>query len=416
MSIHRKERYLGVLKDLQFSFILKFAAILLSFLLSIALARSMDLSSFGQLNVILSWSALLSLVTSFGTDTWIIKNISSQPDHSPKYLVVSTSLKLLGFLILAVLVAAIYALDFISGLQAISLISLVFILNQINTLSSLIKGHSYISWNYFLFDIVKFGTNLLLLLSVLSLAFEVYLETAVLLHVMALVSVLLAFTIFVEIKGILPIYEILKNIQFKNLMATARHTCPFLISGSLTFINTNVDLILVALLSSNIEAAGYAVCSRAAILIGTFRMIVCNIYAPKFSKLYYQKRNQELKSLYARVAGFMFAIAVLGLFMTYPVSFLLVIWGESYLEFKWCFALLSIGYLSMFAIGPLDYMLNMTGREKVEQWIVIGQLILNVLLNIVLIQRFGALGAGIATSISLVMSSIVRVSYYKQFL
>jgi len=54
-------------------------------------------------------------------------------------------------------------------------------------------------------------------------------------------------------------------------------------------------------------------------------------------------------------------------------------------------------------------MLTMTGREKLEFLNDVGILILNILLNLILIPKFGILGAAIATAVSLILLNIIRV-------
>jgi len=57
--------------------------------------------------------------------------------------------------------------------------------------------------------------------------------------------------------------------------------------------------------------------------------------------------------------------------------------------------------------GPSALYLNMTGRQKLLNLILLGSLINNVVLNLLLIPEFGMVGAALATAISFVVSKLI---------
>ena len=58
-------------------------------------------------------------------------------------------------------------------------------------------------------------------------------------------------------------------------------------------------------------------------------------------------------------------------------------------------------------------LLIMCGHEKIHGWISLGFVILNLTLNYFLITHLGALGAAIATAITVAGENIVKVIYAK---
>jgi O-antigen/teichoic acid export membrane protein len=58
----------------------------------------------------------------------------------------------------------------------------------------------------------------------------------------------------------------------------------------------------------------------------------------------------------------------------------------------------------------------MTGKEKLSQRIMIWMTGLNIILNVVLIPRYGIVGAAIATTISMVTWNVIAAFYvYKYY-
>ena len=55
----------------------------------------------------------------------------------------------------------------------------------------------------------------------------------------------------------------------------------------------------------------------------------------------------------------------------------------------------------------------MTGMEKFVRNEVIFSLALNILLNFLMIKSYGIIGAAIATSISIITSIIIKMTYFK---
>ena len=65
--------------------------------------------------------------------------------------------------------------------------------------------------------------------------------------------------------------------------------------------------------------------------------------------------------------------------------------------------------------GSVAIILNMTGKEKVFRNIIFVALVINILLNLLLIPKFGIEGAAIASASSLIFWNLYSVYYvYKE--
>jgi O-antigen/teichoic acid export membrane protein len=70
---------------------------------------------------------------------------------------------------------------------------------------------------------------------------------------------------------------------------------------------------------------------------------------------------------------------------------------------------MTVAWLLNAASGPCGYVLTMSGRPAVQMVNYIAALILNVVLNVVLIQRFGMTGAAMAWATTILVLTVARV-------
>lgn len=75
----------------------------------------------------------------------------------------------------------------------------------------------------------------------------------------------------------------------------------------------------------------------------------------------------------------------------YPVMFILV-----------------VGYLFRSAMGPVEFLLNMLGEQKMCALVLGSTAVLNVVLNLALVPAFGLIGAATATATSLVVGALMN--------
>ena len=92
---------------------------------------------------------------------------------------------------------------------------------------------------------------------------------------------------------------------------------------------------------------------------------------------------------------------------------ILVIWGEEFIQGYSILVILAIGQFFNIASGPVGNLLAMANQEIVLKNITIITLLVNVLMNYLLINYYGALGAAIATSGTIIINMILCSLYVK---
>lgn len=225
--------------------------------------------------------------------------------------------------------------------------------------------------------------------------------------------------------GILTtIYVYFKFIKSKRLISSKEFNTknivlasyPMALSTMTFFLLQNTDVILLSKYVSYSEVAYYSVAVKVAMLASVVMMAISTVIAPKVSEMYALKKVDELKSMMRKSALFIFGISVpIFILLLVGGSFILKIFGEEYTLALNSLYILVIGQLANAFSGPTGTYLNMTGRQKVLQFILIGAFVLNIALNLILIPLHGIEGAAIATaSTTIIWNGIAVIYVYKQ--
>lgn len=154
----------------------------------------------------------------------------------------------------------------------------------------------------------------------------------------------------------------------------------------------------------------YGVAKRTAALTGFILVAVNSIVAPKFAALYAQGDHHALDALARHSARLMTVLAVLLLapLIVFPNA-VLEIFGRDFAGGATVLRILALGQFANVAAGSVGYLLLMSGHEKVQRNNVIFVTGLNALLNVILIPKYGMVGAAVATSTSLALKNLIAV-------
>jgi O-antigen/teichoic acid export membrane protein len=187
-----------------------------------------------------------------------------------------------------------------------------------------------------------------------------------------------------------------------------RYTAPRAIGTASQVALKRSDIILVAALRSPRDAALYAAATRFVVLGQLGVQALQQALSPQLSALFAQDDNSAVREVYRATTAWAMLLA-------WPVYLscavlapdLLKIFGHGYSEVAPIVVLLSIAMLAATACGAVDTVLLMSGHT----WLSLGNnlcaLGLNVGLNLVLIPAYGALGAGISWTVSIIVRNLL---------
>ncbi len=195
--------------------------------------------------------------------------------------------------------------------------------------------------------------------------------------------------------------EIKPHFSVRELL---KFSLPLVMINILSMVLMWTDTVMVGYFRSAEEVGVYSAAARTAFFINFVLMAFTSIFAPRISDLYHQGKFDELERMFKTVTRWIFSLSL-------PVFLLMILLGRDVLalfgtEFRSGFlalTLLSVGYLINASVGSVRYMLTMAEKEKVALWDTIALSGMNVVLNIVLIPKFGINGAAAATAISVTL-------------
>lgn len=187
---------------------------------------------------------------------------------------------------------------------------------------------------------------------------------------------------------------------------------PMLIYVNVQIMLGQTDIVMLGALRGAQDVGIYAAATRLAYLLMYATVAAEVILAPVMARLYANGSNERLQRILKRVVRSVFFIMLpLGLALVFMGPWFLAIFGPGFVLAKHALAILAIGRLVDVAAGSGALLLAMTGHERTVAAVFLGAALANVVLNALMIPRFGIEGAAIASVISLVAAKFALSAY-----
>ncbi|PWI29834.1 flippase [Flavobacteriaceae bacterium LYZ1037] len=223
--------------------------------------------------------------------------------------------------------------------------------------------------------------------------------------VLAILSVCFAFIQF----------ETIKVFSESNSWSFLREAFPMMLSGVVIVFLGWTDTFVLGIYETDDTIGIYNVALKIATLTSFSLQAINSILAPKVAKYYKESNNSELKKIvrFATKINFIITLIVVLLIFLFH-EFLLGLFGLEFLAGGTVLLILCVGQLVNSLSGSVGLILQMTGHQKIHQNIVLVALGINIILNFILTPRYGAVGAAIATLISMAFWNIYGAIYLKR--
>lgn len=192
---------------------------------------------------------------------------------------------------------------------------------------------------------------------------------------------------------------------------------PMFLSASMIVLLGWSDTIILGIYEDSSVVGRYSVALKIAVVVSFSLQAVDSILAPKLSHAFHEKNYKLFKQLikFSTLVNSLFSIvAILGII--FFRDFILMFFGEDFLQVTTALIFLSIGQFFNSVIGPVGSIFQMTGHQKVFQNILIFSFIINLILNLVLVQPFGVNGVAFSTAFSLIFSKVTSAYYVRKLI
>lgn len=220
------------------------------------------------------------------------------------------------------------------------------------------------------------------------------------------------------ILGVIVVYRNFNRITINtptNSWKFMGEAFPMLISTTITVFLGWIDSFVLGIYVSDSEIGVYNVAIKIA-LGASFAMEAINSgLAPKVARLYFEKKEVELKKLirFSTMLNLCITVSIITILIVFN-QFLLGLFGEEFKSGYMVLLILSLVHLMNSFMGSGAIIMQMIGYQKQYQNIAVIALVINLGLNFILVPKYGNTGAAIATAISLTIWYIANAVFLKR--
>ncbi len=186
---------------------------------------------------------------------------------------------------------------------------------------------------------------------------------------------------------------------------------PLLAISGCEILLQNTDVLVLSKLTTPTDVAIYFAAGKTMSLIMFVHYAVGSAMASKFASFKARGDETGLRDCVRDAVNWTFwpslAAAVAILALGRP---LLSLFGPQFVTGYPVMAILVVGFLTRSAMGPAEFLLNMLGEQKLCALVMITAAIVNIVLNVTLVPRYGIEGAATATAIALMTAAILNAA------
>ena len=189
--------------------------------------------------------------------------------------------------------------------------------------------------------------------------------------------------------------------SYENLL---KISIPLMFAQSVQFIIAWTDKLMLGSMSTSEEVGIYHTAFKLSMFAAVALMSINSIASPKFAEMYAKNDMKGLRKIVRQSTKMIFwtSVPLVIIFFMFP-EFLLGLFGEEFKVGVNAFILLSCGKLFSSFSGSVGNILQMTGNQNILAKILLFAAILNIVLNLYLIPKYGIDGAALASVISIVV-------------
>lgn len=375
-------------------------------ILIIVIANSIGAEAFGIYSLILSIFGVVLVISSLGLNSVCIKYIAN--NSIEKSFIISSSLVILFLGAISISLIAILASLFFSDLEEYRLIIFIYafasLFNITKTYSFYFEGKAQQKYNviasllsFLIFAIFK----LVVVLNELSI---IWLYSSIALEFI-LQGILLSIFYFKffnkNIFGYINV-KVLKDLLLESL--------PYWITASIVMINIRIDQYFLALLMDLQSVAIYSVAARFAEFLWIIPIVISKSIFPTLTKIFDEDLSKDYFHKY--LEGYLCFVVLICFCFATTLFFLSEFLIGTFFTSDFALSASVLGILSfsvipvaMGTVGSQFIVLKKIGNYSLIRSVV--ALLSNVMLNIILIPRFGVEGAAIALLLSQLISSFL---------
>ena len=201
-------------------------------------------------------------------------------------------------------------------------------------------------------------------------------------------------------------------IEKSEKRALLKYSLPLFMSSIIAILLRQADILMLGFIKTEEAVAVYKISVQICAIIPFFKHITATFFGPMISSLYHSGKRDEMIHTYKTVTKWSFTIGLM-------VFLGIVLFGESVLhlfgrEFVYghtALILVACGSIIGVVTGQSGSMNAMTGHPRFNMISSVTTFVVNIGLNIIMIPRYGIIGAAVATLISSAIGNSMTLLY-----
>lgn len=216
----------------------------------------------------------------------------------------------------------------------------------------------------------------------------------------SLTVVLVGRAVVARIQRAMPLSNVSKFGNRVNLISLLP---DYAVASLITYALQFSPALVLGVFASGRDVGLYSVANNIAFIVSFVLWIVEAVTAPRFAALYSDGKKLEMRILLRKAVTYMLfmAIPVLLILLVYAEKALLL-FGQEYVEAKNALILIACCHFYAVVVGPVNFILNMTGHQKSQRNIVILSAVISIGSAIWFVPQMGFMGAAVSTSLGIV--------------
>lgn len=193
---------------------------------------------------------------------------------------------------------------------------------------------------------------------------------------------------------------------------------PFFGNGLFFVINTQVDILLLGYFRGDQSSAIYQVGTRGAQILILSLSAIATTVQPRMAELSAAGDESGLRRIITQTTRVGFIVALIGalLLVAFGTPVIRLLYGSPFISAATVLSILVVCRLPNAGTGSLGPFLTMTGREMLLFKALGLEAVANIVLNIILIPRWGMNGAAFSTGFSMATMNVALAVYtYKRY-
>lgn len=375
--------------------------------LGIFIARNLGPVEFGHYSYIYSCITISSVFAISGMPNLLVREMSqTKIYHEVKELLLFSFVFITLISMLSSIIMYIYLFEEFKYSFNLFVIFLFFVLfrSYLINMSAVFNGIKYpILSQFFLVTIFPLFSIFFIYALIISerVIFDSWYFISVQVFVLILVNIISFFVLYSKIKKTNLVSEYSQKSKkgqlFKSLI-------PLSFLGLLSSANNEFSIILLKEFSSSAEVGIYRVGFQLMLLLSLPSLIVNTILSPKIFSLFSKDKIEECQDMITngvRTSAVCF-FPILLFIIIFSEKMIVFIYGEEFKLAANVLEVLAIGQLFNVLLGPVGMVMNMTKNERFSVLYLTVSVVIMIALLVLLVPMYGALGAAIAVSFSLI--------------